>query len=306
MTTTTRRNTRRKQETAQKEQDTASQAQESGAGSEGAGAFAAMLAAHGIGTAPVPVDMPDAQTPVFPPARLELNNAEVDNTELNNAELSSIELNNAPQNHAKQRSPRKSRSKANKAERDSANAAADGTSAGELPSEKDAVKTEDKSEEKSEAKTRERTSVERYNVTIHELPSNERPRERLTHFGASALSTTELLAISLRTGSLERSAVGVAELLLSEFGGLRGVANAGVEQLKKVKGIGEAKAVEIIAAVELGKRLSALSNEERPCIRSPQDVANLLMPEMRDLKKEHLKSLLLDSNSEQTGYVRLS
>ena len=155
----------------------------------------------------------------------------------------------------------------------------------------------EKSGEKNEEKIRERTPVERYTVTIHEMPSNERPRERLIHFGASALSATELLAIQLRTGSLERSAIGLAELLLSEFGGLRGLANASVEQLKQVKGIGEAKAVEIVAAVELGKRLSALSNEERPCIRSPQDVANLLMPEMRDLKKEHLKSLLLDSKN---------
>ncbi len=143
-----------------------------------------------------------------------------------------------------------------------------------------------------------RAPAARYTVTIHEMPATERPRERLTHYGSSALSTTELLAIQLRIGTRERSAVGLAELLLSHFGGLRGVSNASVEELGKVKGIGPVKAVEIMAAVELGKRLAALSPEEKPCIRSPQDVANLLMPEMRDLKKEHLKSLLLNSKNQ--------
>lgn len=145
--------------------------------------------------------------------------------------------------------------------------------------------------------TLDRSAAPRYNVTIHEMPSSERPRERLVHVGASAVSTTELLAIQLRTGSSERSALGLAELLLSQFQGLRGLANASVEELEQVKGIGKVKAVEILAAVELGKRLAALTPEEKPCIRSPQDVANLLMPELRDLKKEHLKSLLLDSKN---------
>ena len=165
------------------------------------------------------------------------------------------------------------------------------------PVAKIAAQNAEKDGEKNGEKTKERTPAERYTVTIHEMPSNERPRERLVHFGASALSTTELLAIQLRIGTRERSAVGLAELLLSHFEGLRGVAGASVEELKHVKGIGEVKAIEIIAAVELGKRLAALTPEEKPCIRSPQDVANLLMPEMRDLKKEHLKSLLLDSKN---------
>ena len=147
-------------------------------------------------------------------------------------------------------------------------------------------------------KSRERTPFERYTVAIREMPTTERPRERLEHYGAAALSTTELLAIQLRIGTRERSAVGLAELLLSHFGGLRAVSNASLQELGKVKGIGKVKAVEIMAAVELGKRLAALSPEEKPCIRSPQDVANLLMPEMRDLKKEHLKSLLLNSKNQ--------
>lgn len=139
---------------------------------------------------------------------------------------------------------------------------------------------------------------ERYTVAIREIPSNERPRERLQHYGASALSTAELLAIQLRIGTQERSALGLAELLLSRFEGLRGVANASLEQLSEVKGIGPVKATEIAAAVEIGKRLAALSEEAKPVIHSPQDVANLLMPELRDVKKEHFKSLLLNTKNQ--------
>lgn len=122
-------------------------------------------------------------------------------------------------------------------------------------------------------------------------------RERLAHYGPAALSTTELLAIQLRTGTPERSALSLAELLLEAFGGLKAVAAASLEELSRVKGIGPVKAVEIAAALEMGKRVAVAGNEARPCIHSPQDVANLLMPELRDLKKEVLKSLLLDSKN---------
>ena len=138
---------------------------------------------------------------------------------------------------------------------------------------------------------------ERYTVTIREIPASERPRERLYHHGSAALSSAELLAIQLRIGTKERSALGLAELLLSEFGGLRGVANATIDELRRVKGVGEAKAIEIAASVEIGRRLAVLSDEAKTTIRSPQDVSNLLMAEMRDLKKEHLKSLLLDTKN---------
>src|SRR5579862_9529949 len=122
-------------------------------------------------------------------------------------------------------------------------------------------------------------------------------RERLASYGPSALSTTELLAIQLRSGTRERSALSLAELLLDALGGIKAVAVASLEELSRVKGIGPVKAVEIAAALEMGKRVSVVSAEARPCIHSPQDVANLLMPELRDLKKEVLKSLLLDSKN---------
>ncbi|HZO89105.1 MAG TPA: DNA repair protein RadC [Chthonomonadaceae bacterium] len=147
---------------------------------------------------------------------------------------------------------------------------------------------------------------ERYTVAIRELPCNERPRERLQHYGASVLSTAELLAIQLRIGTQERSALGLAELLLSHFEGLRGIANASIEQLSRVKGIGPVKAVEIAAAFELGKRLAALSEEAKPVIHSPQDVANLLLPELRDVKKEHFKAILLDTKNQVLKIVTVS
>jgi DNA repair protein RadC len=129
------------------------------------------------------------------------------------------------------------------------------------------------------------------------MPQSERPRERLLHYGPAVCSAAELLAIQLRIGTRERSALGLAELLLKEFEGLRGVACASIEELSRVKGVGEVKAVQILAAVELSKRLAVLNNDERPAIHSPQDVANLLLPELRDMKKEYLKSLLLDSKN---------
>lgn len=138
---------------------------------------------------------------------------------------------------------------------------------------------------------------ERYTVAIREIPQNERPRERLQHYGPSAVSTAELLAIQLRVGTTERSAIGLGELLLSQFEGLRGVANTTIEEMSSIKGVGSVKAVQIASAFELGRRLAALSEEERPAIKSPEDVAHLLMPELRDKKKEHLKSLLLDTKN---------
>lgn len=129
------------------------------------------------------------------------------------------------------------------------------------------------------------------------MPSDERPRERLLKHGASVLSTAELLAILMRSGTKDMSVLVVAAELLRAYDGLRGVACASIQQLSKIRGVGEVKAIEIHAAFELGRRLAAVSQEERPTVKSPRDIANLLMPEMRDLQKEHLKSILLDTKN---------
>lgn len=139
------------------------------------------------------------------------------------------------------------------------------------------------------------TDAPRYHTRIREIPSDERPRERLIHFGAEALNTAELLAILLRTGTEQRSAVGLADFLLSHFSGIRGIAGATVEELAGVHGIGPAKAAQIKAAIEFGRRLVAASPEERPRIRSPRDVYNLLGPSLRDERREHFVAVLLDT-----------
>lgn len=138
---------------------------------------------------------------------------------------------------------------------------------------------------------------DRYSPAMKELPAEERPRERLHAYGAQALTTAELIAILIRTGNAQRSAVSLGEFLLAEFGSIKGVATASVEQLAAVKGLGTAKAAQIKAAIEFGNRLSLFTEEGRPVIGGPRDVSNLLMPDLRYQKKEHLKSLLLDTKN---------
>ncbi len=139
---------------------------------------------------------------------------------------------------------------------------------------------------------------ERYTLTIKELPTNERPRERLVKYGPEALSNAELLAIILRVGTAEYSAIGMAEHMLGRFEGLKGIATAGIDDLSQIKGLGTAKAAQILAMVELGKRLAASVGESRLTIRSPQDAADLLMPELRDAPQEHFKAIYLNSRTE--------
>jgi len=136
-----------------------------------------------------------------------------------------------------------------------------------------------------------------YNPRIADLPLGERPRERLLRYGAAALSNAELLAIILRVGGAGQNVVRLAESLLARFEGLPGLARAGTGELKQVRGIGDAKAAEIKAALELGRRLMAAAPEERVQIRSPADAANMLMVEMSWLEQEHLRVLLLDTRN---------
>ena len=131
-------------------------------------------------------------------------------------------------------------------------------------------------------------------ATIKNLPEEERPRERLARHGASVLSNAELLAILLRTGTKEESAISLAHRILVQEQGLRYLADSNVEQLSAINGIGKAKAAQIKAAIELGKRLAAFEPGADKPLKCPQDVAGLLMEEMRYLKKEHMKLVLLN------------
>lgn len=138
-------------------------------------------------------------------------------------------------------------------------------------------------------------------LRMHDLPPSERPRERLRTAGPGALSHAELLAIILRTGQAGESALSLAQRLLATFGGLGGLANASFAELERVKGLGMAKAAQVHAALELGKRLLSLPPEERPAIRGPEDVASLLMADMALLPQESLRVVLLNTRNQVLG-----
>lgn len=129
---------------------------------------------------------------------------------------------------------------------------------------------------------------------IMDLDQHERPRERLMRLGPGSLSKAELLAILLRTGVPGENAVQVGQRLLQEFGGLSGLHRASFEEVCAQHGIGDAKACQIKAAIELGHRLRVESPDERPSIHSPEDVAALVQYEMGALEQEELWVLLLD------------
>lgn len=128
---------------------------------------------------------------------------------------------------------------------------------------------------------------------VRELPASEHPINRLRHYGPAALSQTELVAAVLQTPD----ALSLAQELLARFDGLMGLARASISELCTVDGIGPAKAAQLKAALELGRRLLVASPEERPQIKSPADAANMLMLEMSTLDQEHLCILILDTKN---------
>ncbi|MFB6363677.1 DNA repair protein RadC [Paenibacillus elgii] len=148
--------------------------------------------------------------------------------------------------------------------------------------------------------------MESPNMTLRDVPSEDRPRERMMLYGAQALSNAELLAILLRTGTYHESAVHVAQRLLLQSGGLRMLTDMSMEQLTEIKGIGEAKALQIQAGIELGRRLARSTMSETVTIRSPQDVAALLMEDLRYLQKEHFVCLFLNTKNHVIGQETLS
>lgn len=136
-----------------------------------------------------------------------------------------------------------------------------------------------------------------YAPMIRDMALAERPRERFLQVGAQALSTSELIALILRTGAAGENVVRLAERLLAHFNDLTGLARASVAELTAVKGIGPAKAIEVKAALEIGRRLMATAPQERLRVSSPSDAANLLMSEMALLEQEHLRVILLDTRN---------
>lgn len=131
-----------------------------------------------------------------------------------------------------------------------------------------------------------------------ELPEHERPRERLISKGADALSDIELLAILLRTGSRKLSVLDLAQCILLEFdNSLEALAQASVGELRKISGIGPAKAVEIHAALALARRLRSRDGTDNPRIEGPENVADLMRETFRGQKQEQFYALYLDTKN---------
>ncbi len=137
--------------------------------------------------------------------------------------------------------------------------------------------------------------------TIKDLPVQERPRERLVLVGEGALSTAELLAIILRTGVGGESALDMAGRLLSTYDGLTGLARASFAELRAERGLGDAKTAQLKAALELGRRMLLATPEDRLIVRSPSDVAQVLMAEMAHLDQENFRVLYLDTRNHLLG-----
>ncbi|MEK7448515.1 MAG: DNA repair protein RadC [Planctomycetota bacterium] len=138
--------------------------------------------------------------------------------------------------------------------------------------------------------------------TIHDLPVSERPRERLKKYGAEVLSAQELLAVVLGRGIRGESVMVTAQRLLSEFGNLKGIAAASLEELCRVKGIGPAKASQLKAVFALNEKLNDLPDEtesgkKHPLISSPETVNKYMYTKLRDKKKEHFYVVLLNSRN---------
>ncbi len=143
--------------------------------------------------------------------------------------------------------------------------------------------------------------------TIKDLPLNERPREKLYKYGVKSLSNAELIAVIIRTGHREDTAIDLANRILSmDKSGISYLSHVTVEELTTIKGIGNCKAAQIIAAIELGKRISRYGGEDKIKVDSPIVLVQLLMEEMRYLKKEYFKIAILDTKNQIISIENIS
>ncbi len=137
-----------------------------------------------------------------------------------------------------------------------------------------------------------------YRPLIREMPTEERPRERLRLSGPGALSNAELVAILLRTGSAGENVLELAQRLLKTHGGLAGMGRTSFGEMCTTKHVGEAKAAQVLAAIELGKRIVSTQPDQRTTIRSPEDIFALVGAEMALLEQEHLRVILLNTRNQ--------
>jgi DNA repair protein RadC len=143
--------------------------------------------------------------------------------------------------------------------------------------------------------------------TLHDLPASERPRERLQRIGAENLSTPEVLALILGRGIAGESVTITANALIKQFGNVKGIHEASLEELTSVRGIGLAKAAQIKAAFELARRLDDASRLERqPLVKTPEDVHRLVGARLRAYKREHFLAVLLNTRSRVINVADIS
>lgn len=135
-------------------------------------------------------------------------------------------------------------------------------------------------------------------IFIRDLPTEDRPRERLLKHGADKLSNQEILSILIGSGSKNDPVQLLADRILMHFEGIKLLRDATVEELTAIKGIGVAKSLNILAAIELGKRISSYKSIDTYMIRSPEDGANYVMEEMRNLAQEHFVALFLNTKNQ--------
>lgn len=144
-------------------------------------------------------------------------------------------------------------------------------------------------------------------LTIHDLPVSDRPRERLQRLGVEALSAQEILAVILGRGISGESVMVTSQRLLSQFGGLKGISSASLEELSQIRGIGIAKAAQIKAAVELANRVDGYSETAtKSVIKTPEDVAALVKGRLKEKKKEYFLAVLLDTRNQLIKTAEIS
>ena len=138
--------------------------------------------------------------------------------------------------------------------------------------------------------------------TIKEIPVDDRPREKMASKGATALTDAELVAILLRTGTAEKSALDIASELTTDGGLYKRLASiTRLNELMNIKGLGQAKAATVLAALEIGRRIASAKPVEKIHLSCPQDVAEFLMPRLRYAVKEQFIVILLNGKNKVVG-----
>ena len=142
--------------------------------------------------------------------------------------------------------------------------------------------------------------------TVRDLPKSERPRERLIKFGPEALSAQELLALIIGRGIPKKSVMNISQELLARFGNIKAISQASIEALSEIRGVGLAKAAQIKACFELGKRQDLEPELKNYDIKNPQSVVKAIRASIKDKAKEHFKLILLDTRNKIIGISTIS